>query len=145
MTLSDTARPLLFLGRLVSFAAAALAVALMVWQGYDLLRYAFSSEDPIWGEVGVFPFVVVLRVVVAVWVAWSVVRLGGRVLVRVLLAAFGVSFLLLYGWYFLLLGYDNGFFYWVVAGDFLYLTGGLMAGCAMRLAGAETRLENGRV
>jgi hypothetical protein len=65
--------------------------------GYDLLRYAFLSEDLTWGEVGLIPFVVALRILVAAWVAWSVVRLDGRALVRNLLAAFGVSFFLLYG------------------------------------------------
>ena len=97
MTLTPVARTLLVLGRMLAFAAAALAVGLMAWWGYDLLRYAFLSEDPTWGEVGLIPFVVALRILVAAWVAWSVVRLDGRALVRNLLAAFGVSFFLLYG------------------------------------------------
>ena len=41
----------------------------------------------------------------------SVIRLDGRTLLRVLLAAFGGSFFLLYGWYFLLTGMDWGFLY----------------------------------
>ncbi len=142
MRLPDMARMFLVLGRVVAFAAAALAIVLMAWQGYDLLRYAFVSEDPTWGEVGVFPFVVALRILLAAWVVRSVVGLGGRALLRVLLVAFGGSFLLLYGWYFLLLGFDDGFFYWVVGSDFLYLAGASVVGCALLLSPAGTRIGN---
>jgi hypothetical protein len=58
------------------------------------------------------------------------------------LVAFGVSFFLLYGWYFLLTGMDWGFLYWVVGGDFLYLVAGLMVGCALLLPAASTRPGN---
>ncbi len=47
------------------------------------------------------------------WVAWAILRLDGRALMRVLLAAFGISFLLLYGWYYLILGMDYELFYWI--------------------------------
>lgn len=70
---SMAARLLLILGRSVGFAGTALTVALMAWWGQDLFRYAFFSEDPTWDEVGVIPFVVVLRVIVASWGVWSVV------------------------------------------------------------------------
>ena len=63
-----------------------------------------------------------------------VVRFDERALLRVLLAAFAVSFLLLYGWYFLFLGFDDGIFYLAVAADFLYLAGALVIGCASLLA-----------
>jgi hypothetical protein len=109
------ARLLLILGRLVGFAGAVLTVGLMAWWGYDLARYAFFSENPTWAEVGVEPFVQVLRIIVAGWVVWSVIRRSGRALLRTLLVAFGVSFFLLYGWYFLLTGMDWGFLYWVLA------------------------------
>jgi hypothetical protein len=138
MPIPGTARTLLVMGRLVAFAAAALGLFLMVGQGYDLFRYAHSSQNPTWGEVGVFPFVLVLRFIVAGWVVWAAVKLGGRALMRVLLAAFGVSFLLLYGWYYLLLGMDDVLFYWIVTGDFLYLAAGLLAGSASILS-ARTR------
>ena len=137
MPIPGAARTLIVVGRLVAVAAAILIFVLMAWQGYDLLRYAFSRNAR-WGEVGVLPFVIVLRFIVAGWVVWAALRLDGRALVRVLLAAFGVSFLLLYGWYFLLLGMDDVLFYWIVAGDFLYLAGGLLAGCASLLS-ARTR------
>ena len=85
MTLPAITRLLLDLGRLVGFAGAALSIALMAWWGYDVIRYAFFSENSTWGEVGVIPFVVVLRIIVAAWVVWSVIRLDGRTLLRVLL------------------------------------------------------------
>lgn len=139
---SMAARLLLILGRSVGFAGAALTVALMAWWGQDLFRYAFFSEDPTWDEVGVIPFVVVLRVIVASWGVWSVVRLDGRTLLLALLAASGCSFLLLYGWYFLLTGMDWGFLYWVVGGDFFYLVACAMVGCALLLPAAGVRPHN---
>ena len=72
--------------------------------GTGLFRYAFFSEDPAWDEVGGVPFVIFLRVIVAAGVAWSVVILDRGTLLSALLAAFGASFSLLYGWYFLLTG-----------------------------------------
>jgi hypothetical protein len=137
MPTPGTARTLLVMGRLVAFAAALLVFVLMTWQGYDLFRYVFSRNAQ-WGEVGVLPFVIVLRFIVAGWVVWAVVKLDGRALMRVLLAAFGISFLVLYGWYFLLLGMDDVLFYWIAAGDFLYLAAGLLAGGASLLS-ARTR------
>ena len=136
------ARLLLILGRLVGFAGAALTIALMVWWGYDLIRYLFFSENPMWGEVGVIPFVVVLRIIVAALVIWSVIRFDARTLLPILLLTFGGSFALLYGWYFLLTGMDWGFLYWVVGGDFLYLVAGLIVGCALLVLSASNRQSN---
>ncbi|CAA9398893.1 MAG: hypothetical protein AVDCRST_MAG22-1285 [uncultured Rubrobacteraceae bacterium] len=101
-TVSGTARMLLAAGHLVGLAAAALVIALMAGQGYGSLLYAISSEASTRGEVGGLPFVYVLR---------AILRLRGRASMRVLLAAFGASSLLLYGWYFLLLGMDDVFLY----------------------------------
>ena len=140
--LSTTIRLLLLSGRWVGFAAAALTVGLMVWWGQGLLRYALFSEDPMWGEVGIVPLEIVLRTFVAAWVVRSVVKLDGRDLLPALLVAFGVSFFLLFGWYSLILGMDGGFFYWVVASDFLYLAAALMVGCGLLLAKIHTRSEN---
>ena len=142
MTLPAMDRLLVALGRFIGLAGAALTIALIGWWGYDLARYAFFSENPTWGEVGVVPFVQALRIIVAAWVVWSVIRLDGRTLLRVLLAAFGISFFLLYGWYFLLTGMDWGFLYWVVGGDFLYLAGGVVVGCALLLPTASGRTSN---
>jgi hypothetical protein len=134
-----TARLFLILGRSIGLAGAALSVALMAWWGQDLARYAFFSEDPTWAEVGVEPFVIVLRLIVAAWVVWSVVKLDGDALPTALLVAFGSSFFLLYGWYFLLTGMDWGFLYWVVLGDFLYLLAASMLGCTLLFASATAR------
>ena len=140
--LSTIIRLFLISGRLVGFAAAALTFALMVWWGQSLFRYAFFHEDPTWGEVGIVPLVIALRIFVAAWAAWNVVKLEGRGLLPALLTAFGISFFLLLGWYFLLTGMDWGFLYWVAAGDLLYLAAGLMVGCALLLAKIATRPGN---
>ncbi|HEV2743311.1 MAG TPA: hypothetical protein VGV91_09160 [Rubrobacter sp.] len=126
MPISGAARALLIVGRLVGFAAAAFAMVLMAKPGYELFRYVFFSGSLTWA--GIIPVVFVLRICVAGWVAWAVLRFDGRGLMRALLAAFGVSFLLLYGWYFLLLGMNDALFYWIVTGDFL--AAGLLVGSA---------------
>jgi len=132
MPIPGTAWTLLVLGRLAGFAAAAFAMALMAKPGYELFRYVFFSGSLTWA--GIIPEVFALRICVAGWVMWAVLRFDGRGLMRALLAAFGVSFLLLYGWYYLLLGMDDELFYWIVTGDFLYLVAGLLAGSASLLS-----------
>ena len=139
---STTIRLLLVSGRSVGFVAAALTFGLMVWWGQGLLRYAIFSDDPMWGEVGIVPLAIVLRIFVAAWVVWKVLKLDGRDLLPALLGAFGVSFFLLFGWYFLLTGMDWGFLYWVAACDLLYLAAGLLVGCALLLAKIHTRPGN---
>ena len=136
MPIPGTARTLLVAGRLVGFAAAAFAMVLMAKPGYEAFRYVFFSGSLTWA--GIIPVVFVLRICVAGWVAWAVFRFDGRGLMRALLAAFGMSFLLLYGWYYLFLGMDDALFYWIVTGDFLYLAAGLLAGSASILP-ARTR------
>jgi len=140
MPIPGTARTLLVVGRLVALVAAAFALALMAKPGYELFRYVFFSGSLTWA--GIIPVVFALRICVAGWVAWAVLRLDGRALMRALLAAFGISFLLLYGWYYLILGMDYELFYWIVAGYFLYLAGGLLLGCASLLS-ARTRTGDG--
>ena len=88
---------------------------------------------------------VVLRLAVAAWVVWGVKGSDGRPLARTLLAAFGISFLPLYGLYYLLTGTDWGLLYWVVTCDFLYLAGGLAVGCALLLSASGTRSVENRV
>ena len=140
MPIPGTGRTLLVAGRLVGFAAAAFAMVLMAKPGHELFRYVFFSGSLTWA--GIIPVVFALRICVAGWVAWAVLRFDGRGLMRALLAAFGIPFLLLYGWYYLILGMDDVLFYWIVAGDFLYLMGGLLAGCASLLS-ARTRTGDG--
>ena len=78
MSISTAARLLSVLGRLVALTTAALAAAFMAWLGYDMVRYAIFSENPTWGEVGVLPFVIVLRIVAAGWVARGALKLDVR-------------------------------------------------------------------
>src|SRR4028118_1885167 len=93
MPIPGTARTLLVVGRLVALVAAAFALALMAKPGYELFRYVFFSGSLTWA--GIIPVVFALRICVAGWVAWAVLRLDGRALMRALLAAFGMSFLVL--------------------------------------------------
>src|SRR5918997_7076651 len=110
MPIPGTARTLLVAGHLVGFAAAAFAMVLMAKPGYELFRYAFFSRSLTWA--GIIPVVFALRICVAGWVMWAVLRFDGRGLMRTLL------------------GMDDALFYWIVTGDFLYLAAGLLAGSA---------------
>jgi hypothetical protein len=76
-------------------------------------------------------------------VVWAAAKLDGRDLLGVFLAAFGISSVLLYGWYFAILTIDDAHFYVVVAGDLLYLAGALLVGCALMLAN-RGRVEDSR-
>jgi len=143
MTNPGISRALLLSGRVAAIAAAMTVLVFVTVQGYELLRYAFGSRSPMWGDAGVLPLVCVARAAVAGWVVWAAAKLGGQGLLRVCLAAFGISFLLLYGWYFAILIIDDASLYVVVAGDLLYLAGGLLAGCALLLAN-RVRAEDGR-
>ncbi len=139
MAIPGATRTLPVLGRMAGVVAGSITLVVVVW----LSRYAVSHGGPWWGVgVGLLPLTFLLRLAVAGWVRWAVLRFDERALLRVLLAAFAVSFLLLYGWYFLLLGYEDGIFYLAVAADFLYLAGALVIGCASLLANA-TRVGNG--
>jgi hypothetical protein len=89
------------------------------------------------GNVGVLPLVVVSQTVVAAWVVWSVLKLGSRPLLRILLLAGGVSFLGLFGWYFLLAGEGAEL---VAIGDLLYLVAGLLVVLALLLSAVSARL-----
>ncbi len=85
MTIPGTAQTLLVVGRLATFAAAAFALVLMAKPGCELFRYVSFSGSLSWA--GIIPVVFALRICVAGWVAWAVLRLDGRALMRVLLAA----------------------------------------------------------
>jgi hypothetical protein len=143
LTNPGISRALLACGRLAALAAAMMVLVFVTVYGYELLRYAFSSRGPGQGDVGILPVFYALRVAVVGWVVWAVAKLDGRDLMRALLAAFGISFLLLYGWYFAILVIDDAFLYVVVAGDSLYLAGGLLVGCALLLAD-RGRVGDGR-
>jgi len=93
------------------------------------LRYA-----PHW-NVGLLPLVLPLQVVVAGWVLWSALRADPRRLLRNVLVAFALSFLLLYGWYFFLAGWGSDP---LAIGNLLYLAAALPVAAAM-LASAALR------
>jgi hypothetical protein len=107
-------------GRIVAVAGAALTVGTIAgivaeWV-ISSVRYA-----PDW-NVGLLPLVLPLQVVVAGWVTWSALTREPRRLLRNLLIAGALSFLLLYGWYFLPMGQG---FELIAVGNLLYLLAGL--------------------
>lgn len=126
------------LGRLVAIAGAALTagavVAYVAGWAISAIRYA-----PDW-NIGVLPLVLPLQLAVAGWVAWGALRSDPRRLLRNLLVAFVLTFLLLYGWYFLLLGGDL-----VSVGNLLYLAAAVPLAVAVVSASAlgETRGSGG--
>jgi hypothetical protein len=109
MAISGAARTLPVLGRMAGVVAVSITLVVVVW----LSQYAVSRGEPWWDVgAGLLPLTFLLRLALAGWVGWAAVRFDERALLRVLLAAFAVSFLLLYGWYFLLLGYGEGSSTW---------------------------------
>ncbi len=133
MVLSAVARLLLVLGRLVGLAGAALTMGTIA-AGVFLFFY----YGPTW-NVGILPLVVTSQTVVAAWVVRGVLKLGSRPLLRVLLLAGGVSFLGLFGWYFLLAG--DGAELGAV-GNLLYLLAGLLVALAFSLCSDTDTLES---
>lgn len=118
-------------GRLVALAGAALTAGAVVayvsgWV-VEALRYA-----PDW-NVGILPLVFVLQVFVAGWVAWSAFAAAPRRLLRNVLVAFVLTFLLGYGWYFLLAGWGEDP---VSIGNLLYLVAALPVAAAVLAAAA---------
>jgi hypothetical protein len=107
-------------GRMVAIAGGAVTVGtILAFVGewvFLSLRYA-----PDW-NVGILPLVAVLQLAVAGWVVWGVARRDARTLLRNLLVAFALSFLLSYGWYFLLLGEGLEM---IAVGNLLYLLAAL--------------------
>ncbi len=146
MTLPAKGRLLVVLGRFIGCAAAALTIALGVWWGTEIVRYLFFSDNPMLGEVGAIPMVLVLRIGAAAWVMWGVLKFDSR---RLLYLFFGVGigcFLVLFGWYFMLLGSVREFFsydnlpYLLAVCDLLYVAAGLVVGCALLWPTASSRI-----
>ena len=142
------ARLLAMLGCSVGFAVAVVTITLTVWLGTVIIRYLFFSEGPTLGEVGIFPVLLPMRLIVAAWVMWSVFKEGANRLQLNLLVSGAVSFFVLFGWYFMLLGpagellsYDNSLYLLAVC-DLLYLAAGLAVCCARLLSGTGDRLGN---
>lgn len=133
-------RLLVVLARLVGFAAATLTISLVVWFGSKMIPHLFF-EDPRWGEVGIFPVLLPIRLIIAAWIIWSVFKQDASRLQVVLLISGTGSYLFLLGWYFMLFGrsgelvsFDN-ILYLLAVCDLLYLVAGLVL-VVGRLAGA---------
>ncbi len=121
---SGVAGRLQVVGRLIAVAGASVTLVAVAWYAQYLIQFALSRGA--WGGAGILPVIFALRLAVAGCVVWAVIGLDERTMVRVLLAAFCVFFLLLFGWYFLLLGYDDAIFYIAVSADLLYLVGAIV-------------------
>jgi hypothetical protein len=128
------------LGRLVAIAGAALTVgavgAYVSGWVISAIRYA-----PDW-NVGIIPLVFVLQIVVAGWVVWSVLGADPLRMLRNVLVAFALTFLLGYGWYFMLAGWGSDP---MSIGNLLYLAAALHLAAAVMAASAlgDTRSSNG--
>ena len=87
--------------------------------------------------------VFVLQLAVAGWVLWGALKVDRRRLVRNVLVAFALTFLLGYGWYFLLVGWGTDP---VAIGNLLYLAAVPPLAVAVMAASAlEERRESGGV
>jgi hypothetical protein len=124
-------------------AAAVVTLGVVAWYAQYLIQCAFSRGA--WGGAGILPLVFLARLAVAGLVVWGVVGLDTPTILRVLLAAFGGSFLLMFGWYFLLIGMDDAIFYLSVSADLLYLIGALIIGSALALTATRSRPRNGHL
>ncbi len=117
------------LGRLVAIAGAALTagavVAYVAGWAISAIRFA-----PDW-NVGLLPLIFVLQVVVAGWVLWGALKADPSRLLRNVLVAFALTFLLGYGWYFLLAGWGEDP---VSIGNLLYLAAALPVTAAVLAA-----------
>lgn len=131
-------------GRVIVVVGAAVTLVAPAWYANTLVQGGFFG-DPVRGEIGIMPLILLARLVVAGVVVWAIIRLDERELVKILLMFFGVSFLLLYGWYFMILGYDDAIFYVAVSADLLYLAGAIVIGSALALAAIRPRRRNGHL
>lgn len=127
-------------GRLVAIAGAALSIGAVVayvtaWT-ISAIRFA-----PDW-NFGFLPLIFFLQVAVAGWVTWGALKADPPRLLRTVLIAFGLTFLLGYGWYFLLAGWGSDP---VPIGNLLYLAAALPVAAAVLAASAlgDDRDEGG--
>jgi hypothetical protein len=118
-------------GRLVAIAGAALSVGAVAAHVGDWLLFAIRFA-PDW-NVGILPLLYPLQVVVAGWVTWGALKRGRRPLLRDVLVGGVVSFVLLFGWYFLLAGGGMGL---IALGNLLYLSAALPLALAVMASSA---------
>lgn len=112
-------------GRLTGIVGAALTVSVITIgiAGWGVISYRYG---PNW-NVGIVPLVFVLQILLAAWIIRRVLKAEPDSLLYNLLLAFGASFFVLYGWYFLLAGEGGEL---IAAGNLLYLVAGLMVLCS---------------
>ena len=138
MTLPVIARLLLVLGRSVGFAGAVLSVTFTAVGVVQALSFALRYDG--WGElISLYLLTVVLQLFVGVWVGWGVFKRDARPLFLALLAAFGGTFVVGFGWYLLLAGEGGEL---VSVGNLLYLAAALVVGCALLVLAAGARYGN---
>lgn len=118
-------------GRLVSIAGAALTVGAIVAYvaGWVISTLRFGPD---W-NVGIIPLVFVVQIVVAGWVLWSALKADLPRLLRNVLVAFVLCFVLGYGWYFMLAGWGSDP---MSIGNLLYLVAALPVAAVLMAASA---------
>ena len=134
--LSTSFRMVLISGRVVALTGAALII-------FDVVNWVieWASASPLDWNVGLLPLILPAQALLAVWVAWSALKHEAPALFRSAMLTFIVSFVLFYGWYFLLL-WDLGPG-WMVLGNFAYLASGLIVGLALLLSALGATLDRG--
>lgn len=137
--ISRIVRVLFLAGRLISLAGAALTISVITIGTVEwvVLSFRYGLD---W-NVGIVPLVFVLQILLAIWIAWRVLRAEPTSLLYTLLLAFGGSFIVLYGWYFLLAG-EGGML--IGTGNLLYLAAGLVVLCARMTSKLDTYLDQSR-
>lgn len=139
MTGSAPIRLLSVLARLVGFAGAVFSVGFAAWWMFSWFDALPSSSSPERWNVGIVPLAMVLQILIAAWVVWSVIKASRRFLLLVLPVAFVGSFVVSYGWYFLLLGEGLEF---IGAGNLLYLFAALFMVGARLASVADDQARN---
>lgn len=121
MALSYIARLFTLVARLIGLLAAAL---ILVTLTRGTLSYLSERANAISiSDLGLLPLIVPAQILLAVWVGWNILKPGSRSLIFVLLVAFLGSFVVAYGWYFLLAPAS----FYVGVGNLMYLLAALFA------------------
>lgn len=135
--LSTTVRLFVVSARIAAVAGAALTSFAMVSWVIDWV------SAPYWDwNVGALPVILPAQFVLAGWLAWTAVKREWAVLLRRAALVFVGAFVLLYGWYFLLLWGEGGML--IASGNLAYGASALLAGCAYLLSVAGGGSDRGR-
>jgi triacylglycerol esterase/lipase EstA (alpha/beta hydrolase family) len=140
------ARLLLILGRLVSFAVAALSAVLAVGWGYFVIRN--SPVNPAESDAAQILLFDTLRLISAVWVMWSALKKDAVHLVLALFIVGVGSFIGLFSFYIMIMGVDGDFIsfrnipYLLAICELLYIAAGFVVGWALLWTGTGSRTNN---